>query len=149
MQLLLLLLLLFIYLFIYLNNFYYDICSKSKRSSSRELMLFTMHITQDNGTKHTQRNNNKLTETVGQGNKWKKKNITVSKSSRNSSLLNGQVQFFLVKYVIWHTCPADDFGKKPMWINNNNNKVYLNCKSPYYKLTENKLKIHTVAGHSK
>ena len=58
-----------IYLFIYLNNFYYDICSKSKRSSSRELMLFTMHITQDNGTKHTQRNNNKLTETVGQGNK--------------------------------------------------------------------------------
>ena len=34
--------------------------------------------------------------------------------------------------------------------NNNNKKVYLNCKNYLnYKLTENKLKIHTVAGHPK
>ena len=42
--------------FIYLNNIYYNICSKSKVSSSRRLMLFTMHITRDGRTKHTQRN---------------------------------------------------------------------------------------------
>ena len=34
--------------------------------------------------------------------------------------------------------------------NNNNHKVYLNCKNYLnYKLTENKLKIHTVAGRPK
>ena len=38
-----------------LNNIYYNIFSKSKKSSSRELM-FTMHITRDDRTKHTQRN---------------------------------------------------------------------------------------------
>ena len=36
--------------------FYFNICSKSKKSSSRELMLFTMYITCDDQTKHTQRN---------------------------------------------------------------------------------------------
>ena len=44
---------LFLYLF---NNIYYNICSKSKMSSSRRLMLFTMHITRDDRRKHTQRN---------------------------------------------------------------------------------------------
>ena len=32
----------FVFVF-YVNNIYYNICSKSKKSSSRELMLFTMH----------------------------------------------------------------------------------------------------------
>ena len=43
----------------------------------------------------------------------------------------------------------DPYIKTPFQTNNNN-KVYLNCKFYLnYKLTENKLKIHTVAGHPK
>ena len=34
----------------------------------------------------------------------------------HSSLLNGQVIFCLGKCVIWHTCPADNLDKKPIWI---------------------------------
>ena len=41
-------------LFFCFNN----ICCKSKKSLSRELMLFTMYITGDDQTKHTQRNRN-------------------------------------------------------------------------------------------
>ena len=36
----------------YLNNICYNICSESKKSSSRELMLFTMYITCGDHTKH-------------------------------------------------------------------------------------------------
>jgi len=36
--------------------------------------------------------------------------------SRHSSLLNGQVEFCQGKYVILHTCPADDLEKKRIWI---------------------------------
>ena len=32
-----------IFFFICINNIYYNFCSNSKKSSSRELMLFTMH----------------------------------------------------------------------------------------------------------
>ena len=42
----------FVMFFYYLNNICYSICSKSKKSSSRELMLFTMHITRGDHTKH-------------------------------------------------------------------------------------------------
>ena len=42
-------------LFLNLNNIYYDICSKSKKSSVRELMLNKMHITRDDRTKRRQR----------------------------------------------------------------------------------------------
>ena len=33
-----------------------------------------------------------------------------------SHLLNKQVKFREGKYVVWHTCPADDLEKKPIWI---------------------------------
>ena len=46
----------FIVIIFYLNNIYYNICCKSKKSSSGELMLFTMHITRDDRRKHTHRN---------------------------------------------------------------------------------------------
>ena len=56
-----------------INNIYYNICSKSKKSSSRELMLFTMHNSQrGDRTKiktYSYTHKTKLTETVGQGNK--------------------------------------------------------------------------------
>ena len=38
----------------FLLNIFFLFSSKSKKSSSRELMLFTLYITCDNRTKHTQ-----------------------------------------------------------------------------------------------
>ena len=45
----------------------------------------------------------------------------------NSSLLNGQVKFWQVKYVFWHTCQAYDLEKK--------NKIDLWMKQKYVKVS--------------
>ena len=49
----------------------------------------------------------------------------------HSSLLNGEVKFFQGKYVLWHTCPADDIEKKPTWIH-----VNIACSAPFKSATK-------------
>ena len=79
----------YVFFFFYVQNIYYNICSKSKKSSSRELMLFTIHNRQrGDGTKKTYTHKKEINR-----NGWtrkqminilKKHNISVKIIVRNS-----------------------------------------------------------------
>ena len=83
-------------MFFFINNIYFNICSKSTKGSSRELMLFTMyikkrirlHVTIKQDKKKTHAKYWKLAETVGQRNKrldiLKQPNVSLKISIRNT-----------------------------------------------------------------
>jgi len=55
-------------------------------------------------------------------------------SQSSVALLNGQVKFCQGKYDIWHTCPADNLEKEPIYWIPGTKKTFVLCFSIKYQV---------------